>query len=140
MDPKVVDSVTNANFKNLAEAGAFYASLTMKNAVEANEALSQLARSSIEQHQQSLVGLGQLRAQMLATHQMAANTAAAKATEDLAAMDPKGAVAEGSMSFPISARSADLGAAVANLQAGLASVRTDLASLLEILRSVKPAS
>ena len=43
LESAVVDSVANANFKNLAEAGAFYASLSMRDAVESQRRMSTLS-------------------------------------------------------------------------------------------------
>ena len=43
LESAVVDSVANANFKNIAEAGAFYASLSMRDAVESQRRMSTLA-------------------------------------------------------------------------------------------------
>ena len=43
LESGIVDSVANANFKNIAEAGAFYASLSMRDAVESQRRMSTLA-------------------------------------------------------------------------------------------------
>ena len=43
LESNVVDAVANANFKNIAEAGAFYASLSMRDAVESQRRMSALA-------------------------------------------------------------------------------------------------
>jgi len=49
LEPAVVDSVANANFKNIAEAGAFYASLSMRDAVESQRRMSSLADNATGQ-------------------------------------------------------------------------------------------
>ena len=43
LESGVVDSVANANFKNIAEAGAFYASLSMRDAIESQRRMSAIA-------------------------------------------------------------------------------------------------
>lgn len=43
LESAVVDSVSNANFKNIAEAGAFYAGLSMRDAVESQRRMSVIA-------------------------------------------------------------------------------------------------
>ena len=43
LESGVVDSVANANFKNIAEAGAFYASLSMRDAIESQRRMSTIA-------------------------------------------------------------------------------------------------
>ena len=43
LESSVVDSVSNANFKNIAEAGAFYSGLSMRDAVESQRRMSVIA-------------------------------------------------------------------------------------------------
>ena len=43
LESGVVDSVANASFKNIAEAGAFYASLSMRDAVESQRRMGTIA-------------------------------------------------------------------------------------------------
>ena len=43
LESAVVDGVVNANFKNIAEAGAFYAAISMRDAVESQRRLGTLA-------------------------------------------------------------------------------------------------
>ena len=43
LESAVVDSVSNANFKNIAEAGAFYSGLSMRDAVESQRRMSIMA-------------------------------------------------------------------------------------------------
>jgi len=43
LESNVVDAVANSNFKNIAEAGAFYASLSMRDAVESQRRMSAIA-------------------------------------------------------------------------------------------------
>ena len=43
LESAVVDSVSNSNFKNIAEAGAFYAGLSMRDAVESQRRMSVIA-------------------------------------------------------------------------------------------------
>lgn len=49
LESGVVDSVANANFKNIAEAGAFYASLSMRDAIESQRRMSSLADNATGQ-------------------------------------------------------------------------------------------
>ena len=49
LESGVVDSVANANFKNIAESGAFYASLSMRDAVESQRRMSSLADNATGQ-------------------------------------------------------------------------------------------
>ena len=43
LESSVVDSVSNANFKNIAEAGAFYSGLSMRDAIESQRRMSVIA-------------------------------------------------------------------------------------------------
>jgi len=43
LESNIVDAVANANFKNIAEAGAFYASLSMRDAVESQRRMSSIS-------------------------------------------------------------------------------------------------
>lgn len=43
LESTIVDSVSNANFKNIAEAGAFYSGLSMRDAVESQRRMSVMA-------------------------------------------------------------------------------------------------
>ena len=47
IDPGVMDAVTNSNFKNLAEAPAFYASLAMGDAVAHQRAMNAIREATI---------------------------------------------------------------------------------------------
>ena len=46
LESAVVDAVVNANFKNIADAGAFYASLSMRDAVESQRRMQELGNSA----------------------------------------------------------------------------------------------
>ena len=43
LESNIVDAVANSNFKNIAEAGAFYASLSMRDATESQRRMSAIA-------------------------------------------------------------------------------------------------
>ena len=43
LESSVVDSVSNANFKTMADAGAFYSGLSMRDAVESQRRMSVIA-------------------------------------------------------------------------------------------------
>lgn len=47
LESSVVDSVSNANFKNIAEAGAFYSGLSMRDAVESQRRMSVVADQAV---------------------------------------------------------------------------------------------
>jgi hypothetical protein len=49
LESNVVDAVANSNFKNIAEAGAFYASLSMRDAVESQRRMSTIADNATGQ-------------------------------------------------------------------------------------------
>ena len=46
LESAVIDAVINANFKNLAEAGAFYASLSMRDAVESQRRMQEIGNNA----------------------------------------------------------------------------------------------
>lgn len=46
LESGVVDSVINSNFKNIAEAGAFYAMLSMRDAVESQRRMNEIGNSA----------------------------------------------------------------------------------------------
>ena len=43
LEPGIVDAVVNSNFKNIAEAGAFYAMLSMRDSVESQRRMHDIA-------------------------------------------------------------------------------------------------
>jgi hypothetical protein len=47
LESSIVDSVSNANFKNIAEAGAFYSGLSMRDAVESQRRMSVVADQAV---------------------------------------------------------------------------------------------
>jgi len=47
LESSVVDAVSNANFKNIAEAGAFYSGLSMRDAVESQRRMSVIADQAV---------------------------------------------------------------------------------------------
>jgi len=49
LESAVVDSVANSNFKTITDAGAFYASTSMRDAVESQRRLSTLADNATGQ-------------------------------------------------------------------------------------------
>jgi hypothetical protein len=49
LEPGIVDAVINANFKNIAEAGAFYSALSMRDAVESQRRFNEIGNISTGQ-------------------------------------------------------------------------------------------